>query len=210
MHRFRRPAALLLAWLALACGVFAGGAALAASPGDMSLGNPKARIQVVEYASLSCPHCAHFNADVFPAFKAKYIDTGKVHFVLREFLTPPANVAAAGWMLARCAGPAKYFSVVDGVFRSQTQWVEGADIRAILLAVANANGLSESQFEACLRDETGRQALESRVQRAIDEGQVNSTPTIDINGRRMTTVPQSLADLEAAMAKAPKRKPGGG
>jgi len=110
---------LLSAVLALAAG-----AALAApatklppAPGDMSLGSPKARVQVVEYASLSCPHCARFNAEVFPAFRAKYVDTGKVRYTLREMLTPPAEVAAAGFLMARCAGPGKYFKVVDEVFR---------------------------------------------------------------------------------------------
>ena len=94
MKLFRRALAALAA-LALLLGAPA--AALAAAwPGDMSLGNPKAPIEVVEYASLSCPHCAHFNEAIFPAFKAKYIDTGRVHFTIREFLTPPANLAAAG------------------------------------------------------------------------------------------------------------------
>ena len=174
-------------------------------PGDMTLGDPKAPIEVVEYASLSCPHCAHFNAEVFPGFKAKYLDTGKAHFTMREFLTPPANLAAAGWLLARCAAPGRYFSVVDGVFKSQSQWVEGADIRAILLKVANDNGLSEAQFEACLKDEKGLAALQERVRRGAEDEKVNSTPTIEINGRRMDDVPQSLADLDAAIAAAPKK-----
>src|SRR5258708_39808514 len=93
-------------------GVVGGGAGIgapAASPDDMSMGNPKAKIEVIEYASLSCPHCAHFNEAVFPTLKAKYIDTGKVRYTLKEMLTEPATVAAAGFMVARCAGPDKYF-----------------------------------------------------------------------------------------------------
>src|SRR4051812_10112335 len=101
-------------------------------PGDMSLGSPKAKVRVVEYASLSCPHCARFNDEVFPAFKAKYVDTGKVRYTLREMLPPPAEVAAAGFLLARCAGPGKYFKVVDEVFRSQSRWAEG-DIKPIFV-----------------------------------------------------------------------------
>lgn len=182
-----------------------GGAALAAAwPDDMSLGNPKASIEVVEYASLSCPHCAHFNEAVFPAFKAKYIDTGKVHFTMREFLTPPANLAAAGWMMARCAGPKRYFSVVDGVFKSQSEWQAGGDIRGVMLKVANANGLSEAQFEACLKDEAGLKSLQDRVRRAVDVEKVDSTPTIEINGKRLEEAPQSLDDFDAALAAAPK------
>ena len=97
MSRLTRLIALAAALLTLGA---ASAVAAVAQPGDMSLGNPKAAIQVVEYASLSCPHCAHFNADVFQAFKAKYLDTGRAYFTMREFLTPPANVAAAGWLLA--------------------------------------------------------------------------------------------------------------
>jgi protein-disulfide isomerase len=179
-------------------------AAFAHWPGDMSLGNPKAPIEVVEYASLSCPHCAHFNEAVFPAFKAKYIDTGKVHFTMREFLTAPAQVAAAGWLIARCAAPAKYFGVVDGVFRSQAEWSQDADIRAILLKVAQANGLTEPQFEACLKSDRNLDALQERVRRAVEVEKVDSTPTIEINGKRMEEVPQTLADLDAAIAAAPK------
>src|SRR5260370_34178229 len=76
----------------------------AAVEGDMSLGSPNAKVTVIEYASLGCPICAKWNNEVFPDFKAKYVDTGKVHYVLREFLTGDAPIAAAGFLLARCAG----------------------------------------------------------------------------------------------------------
>ena len=194
--------ALMGAALALAA-AGAGHAAVPALPGDMGLGNPKAPVTIVEYASLSCPHCAHFNADVFPGLKAKYIDTGKVYFVMREFLTPPENVAAAGWLLARCAGPGKYFPMVDGVFNSQVEW-SGGDIRGSLLKVARANGMTDAQFDACLKDEAGYKALNERVQHAAQVEHVDSTPTIEINGKRAPGVPQSLAELEDDMAAATK------
>ncbi|MDB5447797.1 MAG: dsbA, partial [Phenylobacterium sp.] len=101
-------AAAAAAALALA-GCHKSGAAGSAQ-GDMSLGPPDAKVKVVEYASASCSHCARFNNEVFPAFKAKYVDTGKVNYTLREFLTPPEEVAAAGFLLARCAGKDKYFT----------------------------------------------------------------------------------------------------
>ena len=88
----RRIAVASLGALALACG----SAVAAPLDGDMSLGDPKAKVQVIEYASVTCTHCAAFNRDVFPAFRKKYIDTGKVHYTFKEFLTPPAEVAAAG------------------------------------------------------------------------------------------------------------------
>ncbi len=205
---------------ALAAGLaFAAGPALAArskpaakakapkgngAPGDMTLGSPKAKLQVVEYASLSCPHCARFNATVFPAFKAKYVDTGKVRYTLREMLTPPAQVAAAGFLLARCAGPAKYFKVVDEVFKSQARWGEGdGDIRPIFLEIAKNNGVSEDQFAACLDDQAALQALQARVQAAIDAG-VNSTPTFFINGKKVFEGEVTMAQLDQAIAEASK------
>jgi protein-disulfide isomerase len=197
--------------LALAASVAVAGAAAAATPaspaksgklapqvGDMSLGSPKARIQVVEYASLSCPHCARFNADVFPAFKAKYIDTGKVRYTLREMLTPPAEVAAAGFLMARCAGPKSYFKVVDEVFRSQPQW-EG-EIKPIFLGIAKNNGMTEAQFDACLSSEAGYADINARVKAAIDAG-VNSTPTFFINGKKYEGE-MNLKQLDAAIAAA--------
>src|SRR5580692_10284004 len=113
----------------LAGGLLAARPAIAApptqQPDDMAMGNPKAKIEVIEYASLACPHCGHFNETIFPALKSKYIDTGKVHYVLKEMLTEPVTVAVAGFLIARCAGPEKYFTVVDQVFRSQSRWTQG-------------------------------------------------------------------------------------
>ncbi|MDP1600527.1 thioredoxin domain-containing protein, partial [Phenylobacterium sp.] len=105
--------------------MFAAGSATAApSPGEMTLGNPKAKVQMVEYASLSCVHCAHFNNEVFPAFRKKYIDSGKVHYTFREILTPPNEVAAAGFMVARCAGKDRYFAVLDAMFHEFDTWAK--------------------------------------------------------------------------------------
>ena len=178
-----------------------------AAPGDMSLGSAKARIKVVEYASLSCSHCATFNAEVFPAFRKKYIDTGRVQYTIKELLTPPAELAVAGFLMARCAGPAKYFKVVDEVFRSQARWRQGADIRGIYLEIATANGLTEAQFEACIRDEAAQSALGERVKRSAEQDQVDSTPTFFVNGVRVDTpgVP-TLAELDAAIAAAARRR----
>jgi protein-disulfide isomerase len=180
-----------------------------AKPADMSLGSPRAKVELVEYASLSCPHCARFNNDVFPAFRTRYVDTGKVRYTLREMLTPPAQVAAAGFLLARCAGPAKYFKVVDEVFRSQPRWTEGdGDIRPIFLEIAKNNGLTEPQFDACLSDQAGLAALQARVQTAVSAG-VNATPTFFINGKKVGEGEMTLEQLDAAIAEAKKPKKGG-
>src|SRR5688572_8278560 len=111
----RRLALTLAAAAALlaACGQGGGDAQVASD--DMVMGKADAPVTVIEYASVTCSHCANFNATVFPAFKAKYVDTGQVKYVLREFLTPPVPIAAAGFLIARCAGPDKYFGVVDAI-----------------------------------------------------------------------------------------------
>ena len=195
-----RRLALALVVAAAFAGTAAG--APAARPDDMSLGDPKARIQVIEYASLSCPHCAHFNEAVFPSLQAKYIATGKVRYTLKEMLTPPAEIAAAGFLMARCAGPGRYFKVVDEVFRSQSRW-EAGTIKPVLAAIGKANGLNEVAFEACLKDQAALDALTARVGRASEDG-VDSTPTLAINGKILPSTPMTPAALDAAIAAASK------
>jgi protein-disulfide isomerase len=201
-----RSRRLVLAMVAALAAAPALARAPASPPADFSLGSAKAKVHVVEYASLSCPHCARFNAEVFPAFKAKYVDTGKVRYTLREVLTPPAEVAAAGFLLARCAGPApaSYFKVVDEVFRSQSRWQEGQTVLPILLQIGRDNGLSEAQVQACIHDKAAIAALEARVGRAIDAG-VEGTPTFFVNGRKIAEGEVTLKQLDAAVAAAGKR-----
>lgn len=209
MAPLSRRIVLAAAALALAAGRAFAGVPAEAVTGDMSLGNPKARVHVVEYASAACPHCAHFATGIFPAFKAKYIDTGRVYFTLKEFLTPPADVAAAGFLLARCAGRAKYFTVLDAVFRSQADWQEGADVGQIFVAVGQANGLSEAQVRACFTDQAAVDALNKRVVVAVETDMVHATPTFEINGKRIEGG-MSLTELDAAIAAAarePSRRP---
>lgn len=193
-------AAALMAGLALA-GCNKGGKAGAASDEDMSLGDPKAKVQVTEYASASCAHCARFNNEVFPAFKAKYIDTGKVHYTLKEFLTPPENVAAAGFLLARCAGKDKYFTVLDAIYKNQSEMFQTGDFRGGLLRIAQSAGMTEPQFTACIGDEAAQKALAARVQKHVAEDKINSTPTFVINGEK-TEGEMTMPALDAAIAKA--------
>lgn len=182
--------------------------ALAAVPadavnGDMSLGNPKAKVQVTEYASAACPHCAHFDETIFPAFKKKYLDTGKAHYTLKEFLTAPPEVAAAGFLVARCGGPSKYFPILHDVFASQGQWRTG-DIGQILVQTGVKNGLTEQQVVSCLNDEAALNALNERVAAAEKDG-IDSTPTLVVNGKKLEGV--DMAALDAAIAEASKSPP---
>jgi protein-disulfide isomerase len=169
-------------------------------PDDMTLGNPQARVVVVEYASLACPHCALFHNDVFPAFKAKYIDTGKVLFVYREYITAPAQVAVAGAVVARCAGKAGYFTVIDGVFAAQQEiYSDGtvAGMRRILFREGARAGLTQPQVEACLADTAAFEAMDVRVNRAKTEEGVVGTPTFKVNGVKVRTPPTGEMDLPA-------------
>ena len=197
----RRIAVASLGALALACG----SAVAAPLDGDMSLGDPKAKVQVIEYASVTCSHCAAFNRDVFPAFKKKYVDTGKVHYILREVPTPPAQVAAAGFLTARCAGKDKYFTVVDAMFRELPVWAESGDALASVVRAGAAGGLSEAQVKACISDQQGLDAMRERVSKSLKDANIEGTPTFVVNGTTVKIGEMTLAELDAAIAQASKR-----
>jgi protein-disulfide isomerase len=175
----------------------------AATAEDMSLGDANAKVTVAEYASASCPHCAAFNNETFQAFKKKYVDTGKVRYVFHEFLTPPVQFAAAGFLTARCAGPGKYFDVLDAIYRNQESIYQSNDLRGGLLKIAQAAGMSEKQFTDCISDEKALNALNARVEKAETKDGINATPTFVINGQKFEGE-QSLAQLDTAIAAASK------
>jgi protein-disulfide isomerase len=204
MINLRQSALLVLSCLAIAAlGAPAAAKTVTMTDNDITLGNPKAKVTVVEYASLSCSHCAHFNTDVFPAFKAKYIDTGKVRYVFREFLTEPVQVAAAGFLTARCAGKQNYFKVVDGVFRSQAEIFATRDLGPSLTRIAKSVGIDEDGLKACLSDDTALKALSDRVARFSKAENITSTPTFVVNGNKLKGG-HTLEDLDAAIAEARK------
>jgi protein-disulfide isomerase len=178
-------------------------APLPAAEGDMVLGSPKAKVQVVEYASLSCTHCAHWNNDVFPAFRKQFIDTGKVRYVFREFLTQPYEFAAAGYLLARRVGPARYFEVTDAIFKQQDAIFQSQDLWGGLLKIGKSFGLTEAQFTAALQDKAALEVVNARVEKAAERDKVEATPTFFVNGERFEGG-QSIETLAAAIAKAAK------
>lgn len=177
----------------------------AATADDMTMGSAKAPVTLIEYASVSCPHCAAFNNDVFPAFKQKYIDTGKVRYVAREALTSDPSIAAAGFLTARCAGKDKYFQVTDAIYHAQPQMFTGGDPHAVLLNIARSAGMTDAQFEKCIGDEAAMNALNARWERYVRDDHINATPTFVINGKVYDKGEMSLADLDAAVAEAMKR-----
>jgi len=163
---------------------------------EYRLGNPKAKVTLVEYASDTCPHCARFAAEVFPAFKTKYVDTGKVLYVFREFPTDPVQISAAGFVIARCAGYGKYFDVVTTLFQSQKL----GTARDFLMAGAKAGGLSEDQVKVCLDDPTAVTDLKARVDNAVNVEKINGTPSFIVNGKKLPDGEKTLKDLDAAIA----------
>ena len=202
----RMKVALLVALMvfgAAACSPKAGGGSAAALPDDMSMGNAQAKVTVVEYASVGCPVCAKWQREVFPAFKAKYIDSGKIHYVFREMLVgqgPEIAVAASGFLVARCAGPDKYFAVTDAIFKNQEQAFQAP--RETLLEIAKSVGMTEDGFNKCINDEKAIQALNDRVERHTRNDHVNSTPTFVINGKAMEPGFHTLEEISAAIAAA--------
>jgi protein-disulfide isomerase len=163
---------------------------------EMVLGNPKAKVTMIEYASASCPHCARMNNDVIPEFKKKYVDTGKVRYVFREFLTPPEQFAGVAFLMARCAGPDQYFPILDDVFHDQAAIYESGDLLGGLLKIAAKHGLSKEQVQACT-DEKAGEALNARVAKATKDG-INATPTFIIGSTKIEGE-KTLADLEAVV-----------
>jgi protein-disulfide isomerase len=148
--------------------------------GDNSLGSADAPVTIIEYASMTCPHCAHFYETTYPELKSKYIDTGKVRFIFREF--PLDQLAAAGSMLARCAGKEKYFPLIETLFAQQKDWVVQKPLEP-LLAIAKQAGFTQQSFEECLANQQILTGIEESRTRASTKFGVNSTPTFFINGK---------------------------
>lgn len=149
---------------------------------EMSMGDAKAPVTIVEYASMTCSHCASFHENTFPEIKKRYIDTGKVRFIFREF--PLDTLAAAAFMLARCAGEkdsSKYFAMVDTMFRQQRTWAVEKPLPP-LMAIAKQAGFTEKTFDACLANQKLLDGIEKVRQRAADKFKVQSTPSFFING----------------------------
>jgi protein-disulfide isomerase len=160
---------------------------------DMQLGKDDAKVTIVEYASMTCPHCAHFAETTFPELKTKYIDTGKARYILREFPFDPS--AEAGFMLARCSKD-NYFPMVDVLFRQQANWVGVNNTKDALLQIAKLAGFTQESFEACLTDQKLLDDVRSVQKRGADEFKVDSTPTFFINGKTYKGA-MSIAEMSA-------------
>lgn len=148
--------------------------------GDRVVGKTDAPVTIVEYASFTCSHCANFHTGTYPALKAKYIDTGKVKLVFREFPLDPLSTAAS--MMARCAPEQRYFPIADVLFKTQQQWAMSDKPLDELIAIARQAGFTQESFEACLKDQKVYDALNEVKKRGAETFGVNSTPTFFVNG----------------------------
>jgi protein-disulfide isomerase len=166
---------------------------------EMFIGKEDAKVTIVEYMSMTCPHCARFDNTVFEPIKQKYVETGKVKFILREF--PLDSRATAAIMLARCAPKEQYFPMVSALFRAQGTWAVAEDGRAALLQMAKLAGFTQESFEACLTNQKLLDDVVATREKAAKDFGVDSTPTFFINGSRYTgemTVEQMSKIIDAA------------
>ncbi len=150
--------------------------------GDVWVGPETAKVTIVEYASLTCTHCASFHATTWPELKKRYVDTGLARFTLREFPLDP--LAAAGFMLARVDGPEKYYPITDLLFETQKSWAFTAKPLDALRQTMRQAGFSQEKFDATLRDQKLYDAVNAVKTRAAETFKVDSTPSFFINGQR--------------------------
>ncbi len=151
---------------------------------EMAKGPADAEVTVIEYASFTCPHCATFHSDVYPQLRANFIDTGRVRFVMREVYFDKYGLWAG--MLARCAGPVRYFGMVDLIFSRQSEWLAGRPDDTVVISdlykLGRQAGMTNDEMEACLQDRDFAEALLAEYQKNAEADNVRGTPSFVING----------------------------
>ncbi len=168
--------------------------------GDLALGDPDAPVTVIEYASLTCPHCATFHIETWPELKAKYVDTGKVRFILREVYFDRFGLWAS--MIARCGGEAGFYPMVDAMLKQQSEWTRAPDITEELMKIGRVNGLSSERMRACLSDRGYAESLVQAYQEHAERDGVQATPSFMVNGemhRGSMRIDEFSSVIEAAL-----------
>jgi protein-disulfide isomerase len=172
------------------------------TPEDRVLGKADAPVTIIEYASLTCPHCAAFDAETLPQLKKEWIDTGKAKLVFRDF--PLDGLALKGAKLARCAPPERFYGFIDVLFRQQDVWARAADPQAALGRIAKLGGMSDEQFQTCMKDDTVENQILAGRMAAEKDAKVESTPTFFVNGKKLVgALPYDSFD-DALKAASPK------
>ncbi len=167
------------------------------------LGNSDAKVTMIEYASMTCPHCANFHTKTFPAIKKEYIVTGKIKFIYRDF--PLDQFALAAAMMARCSAKERYFGVVDVIFRTQREWGRNPNPRKALEQIGKIVGVSESTYEACVTDKVVHDGMIKMRNDAVEKYKVRTTPTFVVNEKKINgglPLEELRKVLDAAVAKA--------
>ncbi|APX21853.1 MULTISPECIES: DsbA family protein [Salipiger] len=165
---------------------------------DMTLGDPDAPVEVIEYGSFTCPHCADFEENVFPQIKENYIDTGKVKFTFREAYFNKYDMWAS--LMARCGGEMKYFGIVEMLYGSQQDWARQSTEVAVADAIRKIGlqaGINKDQLDACMTDGEKLKSLVSWYQANVEEDGFNSTPSFVIDGELNTNM--SYSDFSAIL-----------
>lgn len=166
---------------------------------DRILGSVEAPITIIEYASMTCPHCANFHINTLPDIKKNWIETGKARLVYRDF--PLDGLALRAAALATCIEGDRYFSFVDTLYRGQQHWARAQDPVAALAQVARLAGIDQATFESCISDTGTLNGILEQQKEAKDAFDISSTPTFVINGRKIEgarTAEQFQKELEAA------------
>ncbi len=171
---------------------------------ERSLGQADAPVTIIEYSSLTCPHCAEFHREVFGKLKTAYIETGKARYILRDFPLEPRAMAAA--IIARCVEPDRYFGFIDMLFADQQAWARSKDLLNELQVRAQLAGLSGDDFNACLNNAALMQGIQKRAEEGQQQYGIDSTPSFIVNGKRLTGS-HSFEDFEAAIAAAMPKTP---
>lgn len=202
-HRIRigLAAAMAAALSLAACGGADQQVGAYEKPEDRAMGDPNAPVTVIEYASVTCPYCKAWHDTVWDDFKEQLVETGQVRFVYRDMLTSPADVSMAGALIARAAPEERYFAVMDALFDRQDQILASTDRRTELWNIARAAGMSEDEFQQCLRDENEIARIYAWIEEAGDVYGVTHTPSFVVNGvTHQGLVPLSV--FEEAVAEA--------
>lgn len=167
---------------------------------EMAIGNPNAPVTIIAYESLTCPHCAEFEAVTFPKLKKAYIDTGKVRFILRDF--PFDQVSLRAHMMARCTGKKQYFGTVAVLFRTQQRWSRAKSEKQLmddLARIGRLAGLSRADFDACMKNKKLIRFIVQRIEKASKTYGVKGTPTFIINGKRAIVGAQPFERFESVI-----------
>lgn len=198
----------VLAWLCAAFVALSAPLALAAGKEegfaiDQILGKPDAPVTIIEYASTTCSHCAHFHKTVLPEIKKNWIDTGKARLIYRDFPTAPAALSLGSSMIAHCAGSERYFGVLGLIMDQQEKWLASSDPLDSLKKLVRLAGITPDQVDACVRRQDLFEAVQGRAERGHKDFGIDSTPSFVVNGRVLVGA-KSYDEMNKALDEAAK------